>query len=211
MLTLEKLHGLTRIGRREKSILLLMLKSDDPPGKPNPVWFDIYNEFGINYSSLPKKYQPKFREERNFRLSLYRLAKKGLVRPVSILSNGCSLSDPRGYGYIFYCLTQNGRKRAEKLECERKTSISHEDLEKVVQQLKALSNQQVTLSRIRELLWQQSHDKFTDRNEFDRYWNNSKLGLELRKCASKRTQISKKDGRRKYLLKDDTLWAKRIT
>jgi hypothetical protein len=200
MLTLEESHGLTRLGRREKSVLLLMLKSDDPPGKPNPIWFDIYSNFGINYNTLPKKYQPKFREERNFRLSIHRLTKKGLIRPVSVVPEGSSLPDPRGYGYIFYSLTTTGRTTAETLQMEENASKIQEDLEKTVNHLRTLGNVQVTISQIRELLWQQSQDKFASRNEFNRYWNNTKLGLMLKKYTSGRTQISMKDGRRKYHL-----------
>ena len=200
MLTLEKSRGLTKLGRREKSILLLMLKGDDPPGKPNPIWFDIYSEFGINYNSLPKKYQPKFREERNFRLAIHRLAKKGLVRPVSVVPEGSSLPDPRGYGYIFYSLTQTGRATAERLQSEEKALKIQEDLEKIVLKLRALSGVQVTISQVRELLWQQSQDKFANMDEFDRYWNNTKLGIMLKKYTSERTRISLKDSRRKYYL-----------
>jgi len=200
MLTQEKSHGLTKLGWREKSILLLMLKSDNPPGKPNPIWFDIYNEFGINYNALPKKYQPKFREERKFRLSIHRLTKKGLVRPVSVVPEGCSLQDPRGYGYIFYSLTRIGRVVAEKLQGEEKASKIQEDLERAVKQLRRLKILQVTISQVRELLWQQSHNKFPSRAEFNRYWNNTKLGLMLKKYAFERTRVSMKDSRRKYLL-----------
>jgi hypothetical protein len=200
MLTLEKSHGLTKLGWREKSILLLMLKSDNPPGKPNPIWFDIYNEFGINYNALPKKYQPKFRDERNLRLSIHRLSKKGLVKPVSVVLEGSSLPDPRGYGYIFYSLTRIGRVVAEKLQGEEKASKIQEDLERAVKQLRRLKILQVTISQVRELLWQQSHDKFSNRNEFDRYWNNTKLGLMLKAFTYRRTQISNTDGRKKYLL-----------
>jgi hypothetical protein len=200
MLTLEKSRGLIRLGWREKSILLLMLKGDDPPGKPNPIWFDIYSEFGINYNSLPKKYQPKFQEERNFRLSIHRLTKKGLVRPVSVVPDGSSLPDPRGYGYIYYSLTLTGRTTAERLQSEEKALKIQEDLEKAVKQLRALSAMQVTISQVRELLWQQSQEKFDSRNEFDRYWSNTKLGLMLKKYTCGRTRVSVKDSRRKYYL-----------
>lgn len=200
MLTLEKSRGLTKLGSREKRILLLMLKGDEPPGKPNPIWFDIYGEFGINYNSFPKKYQPKFREEKNIRLSILRLSKKDLVRPVSVVPEGSSLPDPRGYGYIFYSLTQTGRATAERLKSEEKALKIQDDLEKIMLQLRALSAAQVTIGQVRELLWQQSQDKFVNMDEFDRYWNNTKLGIMLKKYSFGRTQVSMKDGRRKYRL-----------
>jgi hypothetical protein len=93
-----------------------MLKSDDPPGNPNPIWFDIYREFEMNYSSLPKKYQNKFREERMFRQSIRRLTKRGFIKPLLVTQQAFSLdTDPRGYGYLFYSLTLLGRLTAEKL------------------------------------------------------------------------------------------------
>jgi hypothetical protein len=69
-----------------------------------------------------------------------------------------------------------------------------------VLKLRALSGVQVTISQVRELLWQQSQDKFANMDEFDRYWNNTKLGLMLKKYTSERTRISVKDSRRKYYL-----------
>ncbi len=200
MLTLEKSRGLTKLGRLEKSILLLMLKSDDPPGKPNPVWFDIYSEFGINYNSLPKKYQSKFREERNLRMSIHRLAKKGLVRPVSIVPNGCSLTDPRGYGYSFYSLTQTGHQAAEKIRWDENATKSQIDLEETMKLLRVRGAKLVTISQVREMLWQRSHDKFANREEFEKYWNEHRLGFSLKKYVSERTRISRKDARRKYQL-----------
>lgn len=185
MLTLEKSHGLTKLGWREKSILLLMLKSDNPPGKPNPIWFDIYSEFGLNYTSLPKKYQPKFREERNFRLSIHRLTKKGLVRPVSVIPDGCSLADPRGYGYNFYSLTQTGRAIAEKLGLEKRASKSDEDFDEILKLLKAQGSVIITLGQMRELLWQKSHGKFSDREAFEKYWSQRRLAVTLKKRGLK--------------------------
>jgi len=89
---------------------------------------------------------------------------------------------------------------AEKLQGEEKASKIQEDLEKAVKQLRALKILQVTISQVRELLWQQSQDKFSNRKEFDRYWNNTKLGLMLKAFTYRRTQISNTDGRKKYLL-----------
>jgi len=200
MLTLEKSHGLTRLGWREKSILLLMLKGDDPPGKPNPIWFDIYSEFGINYNSLPKKYQPKFREERNFRLSIHRLAKRGFVRPVSVIPTGYSLTDPRGYGYIFYSLAQTGRRAAEKIRWDENAEKSHVDFEETMKLLIVRGIKQVTIRQVREMLWQRTSDKFASREEFEKYWNKHKLGFALKRYVNERTRVSRKDSKRKYCL-----------
>ena len=199
MLTLEKSRGSTKLGRREKSILLLMLKSDDPPGKPNPIWFDIYKEFGLNYNSLPKKYQTAFQEERLFRQSIHRLAKKALVKPISIAHEDYSLPDPRGYGYIFYCLTPTGRLTAKKLQKKEAALTDQDDFEKAISRLCALHNDQVTTSQVRELLWAMS-PKFSSKVEFDKHWNNTKLGLMIRKHTLKRCRIGTNDGRRKYCL-----------
>lgn len=200
MVTVEKSRGLTKLGWREKSILLLMLKGDEPPGKPNPIWFDIYSEFGLNYNSLPKRYQPKFREERNFRLSIHRLTKKDLVRPVSVVPADSSIPDPRGFGYNFYSLTLTGRIKAKKLQKKENRLKIQEDLEGIVKQLKTSRIEHVTISQIRELLWQQSQNKFASRDEFNQYWNNTKLGLTLKKYSLGWKQISAKDGRKKYRL-----------
>lgn len=202
MLTLEKSHGLTRVGGREKRILLLMLKGDEPPGKPNPIWFDIYREFGMDYCSFPKKYQQKFREERSFRLSIHRLTKKGFVRPVSVVPNGHPLPDPRGYGYVFYCLTQRGRTLAEELQWEEHASESQEDLKKLLKQLSKLSNEQKTISQIRELLWQQSHNKFECREAFENYWSQRRLGLVLKKLGYKNARVSLRNRQKKYSFDD---------
>lgn len=199
MLTLEKSPGSTKLGRREKSILLLMLKSDDPPGKPNPVWFDIYKEFGLNYDSLPKKYQAVFQEERLLRQSIYRLTKKALVKPLSIALEGYPLADPRGYGYVFYCLTPIGRLTAEKIKKKEVASKDPEDFQKAVNQLHAIGNTKVSVSQIRELLWEMPH-KFSNRTEFDKHWNNTKLGRMIKKHALKRSRMGMADGRRKYCL-----------
>lgn len=207
MLTVEKSRGLIRLGWREKRILLLMLKGDEPPGKPNPIWFDIYSEFGLSYNSLPKKYQPKFREERNFRLSILRLTKKGLVRPVSVIPKGCSLLDPRGYGYNFYSLAQSGRQAAEKARWNENAEKSHIDFEETMQIFAVRGIEQVTISQVREMLWQRASDKFSCREEFEKYWNKHKLGFALKTYVNERTRVSRKDSKRKYCL---TPWHEKV-
>jgi predicted transcriptional regulator len=123
MSILKALSGKTRFGWREKRVLLVMLKSDDPPGKPNLIWFDIYNEFNINYDNLKKKYQPKlYREEKNCRRSLYRLTKRGFVKPVIAVYDNFLLQDPRGIRYIRYSLTAKGRAIAHILKKKEKTA-----------------------------------------------------------------------------------------
>ena len=201
-----------RLGAREKAVLLLMLRSDDPPGKPNPLWFDIYREFGIDYDSLPKKYQLKFREERKFRLSIHRLIKKDLMRAVSFLPDGFSVPDPRGFGYSFYCLTSKGRKMAEKLLYEENANKSYEGFEKAIAAFRVQGSMELTLMGIYDAMWPLVQDKFESRKDFEKYWNPHKIGFLIKKHASKRSHISMKDGRRKYILQqNDTISSKRIT
>lgn len=202
MLTLDTLNGSSRLGWREKSLLLLMLKGDNPPGEANFIWLDIYKTFNISYSLLAKNRQlEKFQEERKFRLSMHRLTQQGLVKPVLSEYQVDSSPDPRGYGYNQYRLTMVGRVVAEKLQQEKKQQNLQEDLEKTIVQLKAAGQLQVTLGQVREQLWQLSQNKFKDREEFDQYWNSIRLGRRLKSYVCRRSRVSGKDGRRKYYLR----------
>jgi len=183
-----------------------MLKSDDPPGKPNLIWFDIYNEFNINYDNLKKKYQPKlYREEKNCRRSLYRLTKRGFVKPVIAVYDNFSLQDPRGTRYIRYSLTAKGRAIAQILKQKEKTANINECFEQTIKDVRANGKVHVTLSEIRLLLWQKSCEKFESEEEFNQYWNNTRLGHMIKPYIYKKSQISEKDGKRKYYLKHDTV------
>ncbi|MCL2476974.1 hypothetical protein [Candidatus Bathycorpusculum sp.] len=205
MRTQEKSHGsANRLGRREKSLLLLMLRSDEPQGKPNPIWLDVYKEFEINYNcGLSKKYQRAFQEEKKFREAIGRLTKRGFIKPMLIAQQDTAISDPRGYGYNFYSLTSPGRSRAEKLQQYQKTSSKkdNQELEETLTQLRAMGTNQVTTRQIREELWQQTRQRFANRAEFEKHWNNTKLGRMLKKHNFERTRVGKYDGRRKYILR----------
>jgi len=179
-----------------------MLVSDEPPGKPNPIWFDVYKEFEINYNcGLAKKYQRKFQEEKRLRETMGRLTKRGLTKPIIIAQQDTTLQDPRGYGYNFYSLTPQGRLAAEKLEQKKTSTTDNQELEKTITHLRDQGNTQVTIKQIRENLWQQTQQRFANRAEFEMHWNNTKLGRILKKHTWKRTRIGKYRGQRKYNLK----------
>jgi hypothetical protein len=178
-----------------------MLKNDTPTGQPNPIWFDLYNTYDINYGTLPKKYQTKFRQEQTLRQSLYRLTKKGLIAPILITQQNSPLPSPKAYGYLFYSLTLPGRLVAKNLP-EKQTLTDPKDIEKTLTHLYNMGHNQVTLNQIRETLWTLTAKKFISQNEFDKHWNPTKLGLTLQNYAFCRERMGKYDGRRKYILRD---------
>jgi len=178
-----------------------MLHSDEPPGKPNPIWFDVYKEFEINYNcGLSKKYQRKFQEEKRLREAIWRLTKRGFTKPILIAQQDTTLQDPRGYGYNFYSLTPQGRSTAEKLQYQKIIVADNQELEETVNQLRTKGNKQVTIRQIREDLWQQTCQRFANREEFENHWNNTKLGRMLKKYICKRTRVGKYNGQRRYTL-----------
>ena len=61
---------------------------------------------------------------------------------------------------------------------------------------------QATLKQIQESLWRLSHGEFEDREEFDEYWNNAKVGVALKKMGVKRGRIGKRRTRIYYLEAD---------
>jgi len=210
-----------KLGKYAKAILLLMFKSDEPPGNPNLIWFDIYHQFEIMFNSLPKKYQPEMlNKEQRFRCVLSRLVKQGLIKPSVITRSDGSLCDPRGYGHNYYSLTKKGRLVAEKLQQPSPQQLvflrDQEDLKKALQQLYALGHTEVLTSEVREVLWQQHQHqhqqlflcRFGDggcggvccRVDFDRYWNNTRLGLMLKKCTVGQVRVGVNSRQRKYCL-----------
>jgi hypothetical protein len=202
MLTPAKPSGLSKLGKQEKKLLLLMLRNDEPKGNPTLIWVEVYQEFEIYYSCLPKKYQRKFRKEKTLRQSIRRLTKRGLIKPIVITQQNTVLTDPRGQGYNFYSLTPPGRLTAEKLNPPQTNSKDTKELEKTLSQLRTQSNSYITTIQIRELLWQNTDRQFVNKPEFDKYWNNTKLGRMLKKYTLKRTRVRKNDGRRKYAIGD---------
>ncbi|MCL2359399.1 MAG: hypothetical protein LBH74_07070 [Nitrososphaerota archaeon] len=202
MLTQAKPSGLSKLGKQEKKLLLLMLRNDEPQGKPTLIWVDVYQEFEIDYSCLPKKYQPKVRKEKTLRQSIRRLTKRGLIKPIVIAQQNTALTDPRGQGYNFYSLTPPGRSVAEKLTQPQTSSKDTNELEKTLNQLRTQNNKYVTTTQIRELLWQNTDQKDTNKPDFEKHWNNTKLGRMLKKYNIERTRVRKNDGRRKYAIGD---------
>ena len=206
MLTTKKLFGSTnRLGKREKRILLLMLQKDNPPGHATLLWLSIYNEFKIDYSSLSKKYQPEYMEEKRCRCSIYRLVKRGFLKPL-LVAQDFVLPDPRGSGYLFYYLTKSGRIVAEKVQQQNRGLTDQPDLKVALSKLRDMGHTQVTVAQIHEVLWQQSSQNFVTKEEFDKHWNGTKLGLMLRKCMVGRDRVGANDGRRLYRLQGATLF-----
>ncbi|MDR1992846.1 MAG: hypothetical protein LBQ98_05015 [Nitrososphaerota archaeon] len=206
MLATKKSFGSTnRLGKREKRILLLMLKRDNLPGHATLLWLGIYNEFKIDYSSLPKKYQSEYMEEKRCRCSIYRLVKRGFLKPLLVVQDFV-LPDPRGSGYLFYYLTKSGRIAAKKIQQQNRGLTDPPDLKAVLSKLRDMGHIQVTTAQIHEVLWQHSLQNFATREEFDKYWNRTKLGLMLRKCMVGRARVGANDGRRLYRLQEVTLF-----
>jgi hypothetical protein len=76
---------------------------------------------------------------------------------------------------------------------------------RVLVQLRDLGYVYVTALQIRDLLWQDLQEKFVNREEFDKYWHNTKIGLRLQKYRVGRARVSKRDTHRKYCLSLMTL------
>ncbi|MDR0373115.1 MAG: hypothetical protein LBI79_06115 [Nitrososphaerota archaeon] len=205
MSTLWKLLGF-RLGKREKSILLLMRAGDALRGKSVPVWVDICRVFEIEFGSLSKKHQPEeFCEENKYKCALSRLVRVCLIKPDVKVREDFSLLDPRGHGYDYYRLTELGCLVVEALwlrECQRVLLLrAKEDLEKVLCQFRGLGCVEVTLDQLLEGLWELSGEGFGDRIEFDRFWSNTKIGVMLQNCGGvERSRVSRRNRRRKYRL-----------
>jgi len=194
MLTPEKSPGLTaKLGQREKIILLLMLKQDEPAGRSQLLWNELYRATGIEYGLNPKKSHPtEICEEKKFRYSIFRLVKRGFIKPKIMMRTDFSLPDPRGYGYSFYRLTPTGRLAAEKIQQQNHQQEQllrdQADLEAALGQLQVLGYGWVINRQIREILWTLSADRFDSQVEVDSYWNNTKLGLMLKKHTTKKVR-----------------------
>jgi len=174
----------------------MMLKSDEPQGTPNPVWIDICSQLEINYTIQPKKFQNNFRKERVIRQALYRLTKKGYLKPI-LIANNDSIASPSHYGYAYYSLTTTGRIVAEKLNQEV-VEEDLEDIQKVLAYLRDVGNKYVTVLQVREMLWQGLLHEFDSRTNFEHHWNNTKIGRILAKCLIRRERIDSKDRRKRY-------------
>jgi hypothetical protein len=191
-----------RLGKKEKIILLLMLQRDEPRGCANPVWFDLAREFKIDFGLLSKKSQySKFRKERNLREILSRLTTKKLIKTaVPLRQSSSSLTSPKRYGYSWYSLTSAGRLVAERIQRQELALKDLEDIEQASAALRALGYSKVTVAQVREVLWQNSQQRFTSRAEFDLYWTPRRLGLLLQKCGCGRMRVGFSNRHRKYSL-----------
>ncbi|MCL1976666.1 MAG: hypothetical protein FWG55_00925 [Candidatus Bathyarchaeota archaeon] len=191
-----------RLGKKEKIILLLMLQRDEPRGCANPVWFDLAREFKIDFGLLSKKSQhSKFRKERNLREILSRLTTKKLIKTaVPMQQNSSSLTSPKRYGYSWYSLTFAGRLVAERIQRQELALKDLEDIEQALDALRALGYSKVTAMQVYDVLWQNSHQRFASRAEFDLYWTPRRLGLLLQKCCCGRMRVGFSNRHRKYSL-----------
>jgi len=193
-------HGWTRLGGKEKSILLLMLELDKPPGKNILLLPAIYSAFQIVYSSLPKNQQVEYREENKVKCVLYRLLRKGFILQVGVMDK--DLNTPRGRGYAYYRLTKAGRLVALKLlqrkDREVRVVRDREVFLCALGQLRLLGQVMVSIGEVREVLWGLLRQEFVGRVEFERYWNSTKLGLLLKECAGRQVRAGVRDRRRKY-------------
>ncbi|MDR2202712.1 MAG: hypothetical protein LBE76_00070 [Nitrososphaerota archaeon] len=204
MPSLGKLLGF-KLGKHEKSILLLMRKGNVPLGKPIPIWADIYQMYDIDFSVYQKKDQPEEQyKENKYKCALTRLVKGRLIKPAIMVREDFSVFSPKGHGYNFYCLTELGGLVVERLyqqKCQQELLLRAKvDLGKVLGQFCGLGIVEVTVEQIRDALWQLSMDSFGGRVEFDRFWNNTRLGLMLRGVVLGRARLGVSDGRRVYYL-----------
>jgi len=209
MSTLAKSHGI-RLGNLEKNVIQLMWEGDKPPGTPILIWDGICRNYGITFSACPKKDQTKERsKEHQYQCVLTRLIKVRIIKPEMIPTTSKDQNlrpNPRGHGYLYYSLTAFGRLIAEELQQPDPKAVLFlkelADLKKTLDQLRALGHIQVTADQILDVLWQQlSSQNFAGRDEFDRYWNGTKLGIMLRHCGMvKHARVGKGDRRRKYFL-----------
>jgi len=201
-----KLHGF-RLGKRERVVLRLMLKGDTPRGTPIPIWLDICQEVDIEYGFLQKKFQrAEFCNENMYKCALSRLVRKGLIKPIIEGRQDCSLLDPKVHGYNYYCLTELGRLVAEELQQpDPKMVLFLKEfgvLQNVLVQLVGFGAVEVTVDQIREELWLLIGHTFSSGVEFDRYWNNTKLGLLLKRCVVGQVRVGVIVRQRKYFLSE---------
>ena len=121
-----------------------------------------------------------------------------------MVKDGFSVPDPKGNGYNYYSLTELGYLVVEKLQQPNPKLLlflkETTELEKALDQLKALGTVEVTADQVREVIWQLSGNSFSSRVVFDRYWNNTKLGRLLRNCTVGQVRIGGGNRHRKYFL-----------
>jgi len=176
--------GSTRLGRREKDVLKVLLKLSADRAEDRPLFnlkageilgAEIFDELGVPFITLSTDGKP-------YREALSRLVKRGFVELVS--------QKRRQVRKRTYKLTGKGREAAESLKAEEERV---EGLKETLRLLRAEGHMTLTMDEICELLWQVSGYMFKGREEFERYWNRTKLGLVLRdKMGITYTRIGKR-------------------
>jgi len=203
-----KSHGF-KPGKIEKNIINLMRKGDEPHGKSILIWNEICQTYGIEFSSYPKKDQPEeLSKENKYKCGLTRLVKAHILKPSIILpqtsKNNSLISNPKGHGYNYYCLTDFGRLVADKLYQEQqhkeRSLRAKWDLERALGQLREVGYVEVTIDQIQGVLWQLVGDSFENREEFYGFWSNVKIGVMLQNYKVERERVSRTDRRQKYHL-----------
>jgi len=194
------------VGRREKRLIFLIHERDDPVGQPILIWEAACREFKIEYKSYMSKREQKaiFYEEKYVKRAFLRLFKQKITRLVWPVADGFSFVPPFGgcgVDFMFCVLTEKGRLVAEQLRLQ--DQILREQREAVVKVLKrfrGLGCVVVTVLQVREGLWQDLCGGFVSREEFDKCWNNTRVGLLLRECVLRNSRFGVNDRWRKYYL-----------
>jgi len=195
------------VGRREKRLIFLIQERDDPVGQPILIWDAACREFKIEYKSYmsKRKQRAMFYEEKYVKRAFMRLFKQKITRLVWPLVDGFSFVPPyRGCGvdFMFCVLTEKGRRVAEQLRLQDR--ILREQLEsvvKVLERFRGLGCVAVTVLQVREGLWVDLCGEFGgSRVEFDKCWNNTRIGLLLRECTLRNSRFGVNDRWRKYYL-----------
>jgi hypothetical protein len=141
------------VGRREKRLLFLIRKRDEPVGKPIAIWGAVYEEFGLKYDPYkPKCSQEAFLEERYIRRAFERIFKRQYAKPAWTVEDGFSLTSPRGEKDFDCCiLTPKGRRVAEQLK-RQEQMLKNETtvVRRVLDGFRALGWADIVLEQIRE-------------------------------------------------------------
>lgn len=192
-----------KVGRLQKLLLFLLLEEDTRQGRRIPVWRVVQRKFKIEYSEFgSKKHQKAFEAERKIRRAYDRLVVRGCVVSLWSAKAGFSLFSLDGSVCDFCILTQKGRLLAERLKYQEYVLKDEEAVRRVLGRVGTFDDNDdgfVTFEYVLELLWEDAFHGFVDRDAFDSYWNNTKLGkLLLKYGVSSRSRISNRDNRRLY-------------
>ena len=184
-----------KLGARERKILLAMLELDGPDDSPI-FWDQILRRLGIELTDTGfVTRDEQYKDARLYKKAMNRLVRRGYAKVV-ILGNR---PPPRRYGFQLYKLTDEGRRVAAELKGRME---AREDLEAAIKALADQDHQHATLNQIREALWQISHQKFSGREDFEKFWSRKRLGSALKKLGIKRVLRGPKNRRvAEYILR----------